>query len=82
LEFTFSNESSQPRQRQKLDQWFFPNGAIYLAPLKDFKGEFYSKKTQMYVMPEEYSVDIDTLEDFEKALEVKRTLSSSHEGSQ
>lgn len=71
LEFTFAKNKAQPRQRQALPQWFYPNGAIYLAPLKDFKGEFYGPHTQMYVMPEEVSVDIDTLEDFQRAWELK-----------
>lgn len=66
LEFTFAKGEAQPRQRQKLDTWYYPNGAMYLAPLKDFKGEFYSAQTQMFVMPESKSVDIDTLEDFQR----------------
>ena len=69
LEFTFAKNKEQPRQRQALPEWFYPNGAIYLAPLHNFKGEFYGPRTQMFVMPEEWSVDIDTREDFQRAWE-------------
>ncbi len=55
------------KRRQDLDTFYYPNGAIYLAPIKFFKDTFYTEKTQYYVMPEVASVDIDTREDLERA---------------
>jgi CMP-N,N'-diacetyllegionaminic acid synthase len=76
LEFTFAKGECQPRQRQALPQWYYPNGAIYLAPLKNFKGDFYSQQTQMYIMPESCSFDIDSLEDFKQAWTMKKSNES------
>ena len=49
-----------------------PNGAIWLFPVSVFSAEFYVPKTQMYIMPEEVSVDIDSQEDFDRALRYKQ----------
>ncbi len=61
LEFVFKNKASF---RQKLPDFYIPNGAIYLCNLKKFKGSFYTKKTISYVMKKKYSLDIDDLKDF------------------
>jgi CMP-N-acetylneuraminic acid synthetase len=41
-----------------------PNGAVYVGKVLSFKGDFFGIQ---YEMPEERSVDIDTLDDFLKA---------------
>ena len=61
LEFVFKNKASF---RQKLPDFYIPNGAIYLCNLQKFKGSFYTKKTISYVMEKKYSLDIDDLKDF------------------
>ena len=61
LEFVFKNKASF---RQKLPNFYIPNGAIYLCNLKTFKGSFYTKKTVSYVMEKKASLDIDDLKDF------------------
>lgn len=70
LHFCFGENGRVPHRRQELGDFYMPNGAIYLAPLKHFKGEFYGPKTRMYVMPESCSVDIDTMDDFNRALDI------------
>lgn len=55
--------------RQKNEQYYIPNGAIYILDynLLKTKRTYYSNNTIMYHMKEEDSVDIDTLQDFEYA---------------
>lgn len=60
------NTVSMPRQSYR--PTFLPNGAIYI--LKSIlleKGKFYTEKTYGYIMERKFSIDIDTLEDFEYA---------------
>ncbi len=55
--------------RQKNEQYYIPNGAIYILDynlLKE-KRTYYSNNTIMYHMKDEDSVDIDTLQDFKYA---------------
>lgn len=54
------------RRRQDLDVLYFPNGAIYIAPIKNFQG-LYVEHIVPYVMPVESSIDIDTDEDLANA---------------
>ena len=61
LDFVFKNKASF---RQKLPDYYIPNGAIYLCNLKKFRGSFYTKKTVSYVMEKNHSLDIDDLKDF------------------
>jgi len=61
LDFVFKNKASF---RQKLPDYYIPNGAIYLCNLKKFRGSFYTKKTASYVMEKNYSLDIDDIKDF------------------
>ena len=51
------------------DKYFIPNGAIYILDYMLLKKQktYYCDKTVGYVMPEDVSVDIDTLSDFEYA---------------
>lgn len=48
---------------------YLPNGAIYLSPIKELveRVGFYTDKTLRFLMTEEESVDIDTIEDFKQA---------------
>lgn len=59
----------KPPPRQNLEPYYLVNGAIYMnttACLLTHK-DFYGLDTRGYLMPEERSIDIDTLDDFEKA---------------
>ena len=50
-----------------------PNGAIYINKTKEFlkyKTLFRNKKTTFYRMPKMRSVDIDHIQDFNKALTI------------
>jgi len=53
--------------RNELPPLFLPNGAIFIANTKELGSSFYHADTLIYEMPYERSVDIDFLEDFEKA---------------
>lgn len=55
--------------RQQNAEAFIPNGAIYIFKLSAFKalGKFPVDGAVPFFMSEEESIDIDTLEDFEKA---------------
>ena len=56
-------------QRQKLPTTFVLNGAIYVWDTNHFlrNGDFVSSMTRAFEMPAEVSIDIDSLEDFERA---------------
>lgn len=73
LSFCFGENGKIPHRRQALGHYFMPNGAIYFAPLRGFTGEFYGPQTQVFEMPADVSVDIDTQEDFDRALTLYRT---------
>lgn len=55
--------------RQVAEQYFVPNGAIYILDYKLLKEKrtYYSDDTVAYVMSAESSIDIDTMFDFEMA---------------
>ena len=53
-------------RRQVLPPCYFPNGAIYIAPCRGFKG-FYTRYTLPFVMDEASSADVDTAEDLARA---------------
>ena len=62
-------------QRQNLNNIYLPNGAIYMANIKNFKKTFYGNKTILFEMLEKESVDIDSFDDLNKANEYfKRKL--------
>ena len=52
--------------RQDLEKSYLLNGAIYLSRASSLSkhGSFYGGDTRGYLMPEERSIDIDTLNDF------------------
>ena len=56
--------------RQKVENYFLPNGAIYFCNLNKFKGNFYTNKTFFYEMELEKSVDIDDKNDYEIAKKI------------
>ena len=66
IEFCFPVDKHNP-QRQKLPSYYLPNGAIKLCPIKNYSGQFYTDKTQFYIMDKNISIDVDTLEDLQKA---------------
>lgn len=53
--------------RQALPKVYYPNGAIYIFPLRSFvdKGSFPSNGAVPYVMSERRSIDVDSEEDLE-----------------
>ena len=57
------------RNRQDLPVYYRINGSIYVADTNFLRIEktFYSEKTYAYIMPQERSIDIDTLLDFQIA---------------
>jgi CMP-N,N'-diacetyllegionaminic acid synthase len=56
------------RRRQELPKTYLPTGAIYVAQRKWImeKKTFYFKETGGYIVPDRYSIDIDTETDFKK----------------
>ncbi len=54
-------------RRQDLPKVFMPNGAIYIVSIKEFQNskKLFTNKTIPYIMNEQNSFDIDTIEDFE-----------------
>ena len=78
----FFNKSSENNNSQDSIKAFIPNGAIFVFNYQFLQknGVYYSDKTFPYIMPDESSVHIDTLMDFDYAefliLKNKNTLSA------
>ena len=53
-------------RRQNLPKCYVPNGAIYIATMNFFAG-FYTENTIPFIMNKDASIDIDSLDDLEKA---------------
>ncbi|KHD44209.1 cytidylyltransferase domain-containing protein [Streptococcus hongkongensis] len=53
-------------RRQELQKLYYPNGAIYISDKKTYLSNksFFTKKTYAYEMSKEYSLDVDTHDDF------------------
>lgn len=53
------------KSRQELPDVFIPNGAVYIVKTDIFvkTKSFFHKDTQLYVMPDRESIDIDTMQD-------------------
>ena len=66
LRFCFDVNNRNP-QRQKLIDYFLPNGSIFIVKGGEFSAGFYGDDTVPYVMDSRLSVDIDFLEDFKMA---------------
>jgi CMP-N,N'-diacetyllegionaminic acid synthase len=76
ISFCFDHKG-QARRRQTMGPLYLPNGLIYLAPIGIVrKGSFYSPRTLPFVMDAEVSVDIDTKDDFDRALKLFRAQRS------
>lgn len=63
----FGLDLTNPR-RQALADCYLPNGAIYIAPAKNFSG-FYGPNIIPYQMDEMSSLDVDYQEDLDRAIE-------------
>ena len=63
-------------QRQNLPELLYPTGSIYTFWRKTIEetNSYYGKKILPYVLPEENSIDIDTLHDFFLAESIMRKL--------
>jgi CMP-N,N'-diacetyllegionaminic acid synthase len=63
------NQDKAAECRQQLPKSYLLNGAIYIAETKQLlkTKNFLTEKTLAYIMPGSRSIDIDTLEDFQKA---------------
>lgn len=64
-------ETLENRQKERVS--YFPNGAIYVLSTNLLSaGTYYSEKSYAYIMDRCFSVDIDTKEDLDFALYLKR----------
>ena len=63
-----SNNKYPFMRRQDLPKVFMPNGAIYIISINEFlkTKRLFSDNAISYLMNEEKSLDIDTIDDFEK----------------
>lgn len=74
IDFCF-DVKGQKQRRQNIPSYYFPNGLVYLAPASVIgKGSFYSSRTLPFLMEESVSVDIDSREDFNRALRMFRSI--------
>lgn len=72
----FGIKKGVTRNRQENKRYYIPNGAIYILDydiLKE-KRTYYTEKTGFYVMSNNDSVDIDTIEDFKYAEYIARMM--------
>ena len=75
LKIVLKQKNIKNLKKQNLNNIYLPNGAIYMANIKNFKKTFYGNKTILFEMLEKESVDIDSLDDLNKANEYfKRKL--------
>ena len=63
------NDSYPFMPRQKLPKTYMSNGAIYIVEIKKFlqNPTFLQDKTSYYIMDTQSSIDIDSIEDLQKA---------------
>ncbi len=66
IKFCFDVVSSNP-QRQQLNSYYFPNGAIFILKACTVKKGLYRANTIPFMMANNESIDIDNLEDFKAA---------------
>lgn len=71
LKFCISNLSNN-LQRQKLGDYFLPNGAIFIVRGCDIPLGLYKPNTIPFIMEKDDSIDIDTFDDFQKAETILR----------
>jgi len=67
--FIVNNPYLMTKRRQEMPQFYRLNGAIYISDITRLKKKkkFIDKDTLVYIMPQERSIDIDTLMDFKLA---------------
>ena len=59
-------EEDYLKNRQELKPTYYPNGAIYILRKELLlSGNYYTNNSYVYIMDTDYSVDIDTHEDFQ-----------------
>ena len=56
-------KKSHNLRRQKTQNFFLPNGAIYITDTTNFKKDFFSNNTLFYEMDYKSSIDIDSKDD-------------------
>jgi CMP-N-acetylneuraminic acid synthetase len=66
IKFCFDVQINNP-QRQHLNSFYLPNGAIFILKGSEIKGGLYRENTIPFVMSMQDSIDIDNLEDFRLA---------------
>lgn len=66
-------DNDRNKQRQALGKYYRINGAIYLSKVKKFKKDsnLYKENCYAYIMPNERSIDIDSVNDFKMAEFIK-----------
>ena len=57
------NKKFHNLRRQKIENFFLPNGAIYIADTINFRKNFFLKNTLYYLMDYKSSIDLDTKDD-------------------
>lgn len=72
IEQSERNKSNHARQNNP--SILMPNGAIFILPANSLD-KFYNEYSLPYIMPKQYSVDIDTLEDFDAAENIMKKIS-------
>ena len=62
-------ERSSDKQRQVLETYYRPNGAVYIVSIPEFRKDpfLFREGSFAYIMPKERSIDIDTELDFKYA---------------
>ncbi len=71
--FCLNSVAKKPR-RQDMPDYYLPNGAFYLAPVKVIRSKsFHTSRTMLFLLDPETSVDIDTREDLDQALRIFKT---------
>ncbi|MGQ3679144.1 MAG: acylneuraminate cytidylyltransferase family protein [Tenacibaculum sp.] len=67
-----SNNDYPFMRRQDLPIVYMPNGAIYIVKVEDFlkSKQLFTDKTISFEMSEEKSLDIDTMEDLDRAVKI------------
>jgi CMP-N,N'-diacetyllegionaminic acid synthase len=71
IDFCFDAVKNSTIMRQKNPEFYLPNGLIYIASCATInRARFYNGRSIPFVMSEDVSADIDTREDFDRALKL------------
>lgn len=73
LSIGIKNNFLSKKEKKINGKYYFINGAIYISKIDKFKKNksFFSKKTSFYIMPEKFSLDIDTPKDLKIFKKIK-----------